>query len=139
MSSCSSPSRSSGRPSPRGSSRCAPVAARGSGQFGTTRRTRRGSMALVEAAAAQPRRFEDTTDWINRINPEWQFHPPVDLHGTAEPSVVEAASGHTFVVTLRVGPDLTIPAGTHLTMEVPACWDTHLGNTFRRGIVNVGN
>ncbi|MGH2369235.1 MAG: hypothetical protein ACRDI2_13650, partial [Chloroflexota bacterium] len=87
----------------------------------------------------RPRRFQDTTEWLNRINPGWQLRPPVDLHGAVEPGMVEAASGHTFVVTLRVGPDLVILAGAHLTMEVPATWDVHLGNTFRRAIRTVGN
>jgi hypothetical protein len=83
--------------------------------------------------------YDEVRDWMTRTQREWQFLPPVDLHGSVEPSVVEAASGHTFVVTLRLGPDLTIPAGGHLTMELPATWDTHLGNTFRRGVRNVGN
>jgi len=87
----------------------------------------------------EPRIFEDTTTWIRKINREWQFRPPADIHGSVYPGVVEAASGHTFIVTLKVGSELTIPAGGHITMEVPATWDTHLGNCFRRGIRNVGN
>jgi len=87
----------------------------------------------------EPRIFENDGDWIKRINREWQFHPAVDLHGSVEPEVVEAASGHTFTVTLKVGPELTIPTGGHITMEVPATWDTYLGNCFRRALQTVGN
>ena len=87
----------------------------------------------------EPRIFENTGEWISKINREWQFRPPVDLHGSVEPDVVEAASGHTFIVTLRVGPELAIPTGGHITMEVPATWDAYLGNCFRRGVQTVGN
>lgn len=83
--------------------------------------------------------YEKVRDWMTHTQRAWQFLPPADLHGAVEPDVVEAASGHTFTVSLRLGPGLRIPAGGHLTMEVPATWDTHLGNTFRRGIRNVGN
>jgi hypothetical protein len=85
-----------------------------------------------------PRRFENTTDWLNTINPGWQHRPPADLHGSVSPSEVEAASGHTFTVTLRLGPELTLPAGAHLTLEIPCTWDCHLGNTFRRGVKTLG-
>ena len=87
----------------------------------------------------KPRIFEDTTTWMKKISREWQFRPPVDIHGSVHPGVVEAASGHTFVVTLKVGSELTIPTGGHITMEVPATWDILLGNCFRRGIRTVGN
>lgn len=83
--------------------------------------------------------FENTGDWMKKISRQWQFQPPADLHGSIEPGVVEAASGHTFVVTLKVGPKLIIPIGGHITMEVPATWDAYLGNCFRRGIQTVGN
>ena len=95
--------------------------------------------APVENAKLSPRTFPDTTVWLRPINSDWQALPPVDLHGSVEPNVVEASSGHTFVVTLRVGPELIIPTGAHITMELPASWDTHLGNTFRRQIRNLGN
>ncbi len=87
----------------------------------------------------KPHIFENTGEWMRKINREWQFRPPVDLHGVIKPDVVEAASGHTFVVTLTVGTKLTIPTGGHITMEVPATWDAYLGNCFRRGIQTVGN
>ena len=87
----------------------------------------------------KPHIFENDGDWIKKINREWQFRPAVDLHGSVEPGIVEAASGHTFTVTLKVGPELTIPTGGHITMEVPATWETHLGNCFRRALKTVGN
>ena len=87
----------------------------------------------------KPHIFQDTGEWIRKINREWQFRPPIDLHCSIKPDVVEAASGHTFVVTLKVGSELAIPTGGHITMEIPATWDTYLGNCFRRGIQTVGN
>jgi hypothetical protein len=87
----------------------------------------------------KPRTFENTDVWIRRTNREWQFRLPVDLYGAVDPPVVEAASGHTLVVRLSVGPDLTIPAGAHITLEVPATWEAHLGNCFRRAVRTVGN
>jgi len=87
----------------------------------------------------RPRHFEDTDIWIRRINREWQFRDPVDLHGSVEPAVVEAASGHTLTVTLKVGAELNIPEGGHITMEVPATWEAHLGSCFRRAVRTVGN
>ncbi|MDP6041390.1 MAG: DUF3604 domain-containing protein [Candidatus Latescibacteria bacterium] len=86
-----------------------------------------------------PRIFEDTHDWFKRINREFQFREPVDLVCKMTPEVVEAASGHTFMMTCVVGEDLVIPAGAHITFEVRESWDTHLGNCFRRGIRTVGN
>ena len=85
-----------------------------------------------------PRTWENTSDWW-RINHAWHFRPPVDLHGLVAPDAVEAGSGHTFVITLRVGPDLTIPAGAHITLEVPSTWECHLGNPYVRGLRTVGN
>ncbi len=87
----------------------------------------------------EPHIFEETGRWIRKINREWQFRPPVDLHGSVSPDVVEAASGHTFIITFKAGPELTIPTGGHITMEVPATWDAYLANCFRRGIQTVGN
>ena len=86
-----------------------------------------------------PRIFEDTHDWFKRINREFQFREPVDLVCKMTPEIVEAASGHTFMMTCVVGEDLVIPAGAHITFEVRESWDTHLGNCFRRGIRTVGN
>jgi hypothetical protein len=77
-------------------------------------------------------------EWF-RINREWQARPPVDLRGSVSPAVVEAASGHTFVVTLQLGHELTIPTGAHVTLEIQATWDAYLGNTYRRGVHTVGN
>lgn len=90
-------------------------------------------------APLKPYVFEDTTEWMKKISREWQFRPAADLHGAVDPPIVEAASGHTLVVTLKVGPELTIPTGGHITMEVPATWEAHLGNCFRRAIRTVGN
>ena len=95
-------------------------------------------MAESLERTASPRTFDNTSDWF-RINNAWQFRPPMDLHGTVDPGTVEAASGHTFVITLRVGPDLVIPTGAHLTMEVPTTWEMHLGNGFRRAVKTVGS
>jgi hypothetical protein len=52
---------------------------------------------------------------------------------------VEAASGHTFTVSLTCGPGLTLPTGAHVTLEIPETWDAHLGNCYRRGIHTVGS
>ena len=90
-------------------------------------------------ATIQPHTFDDTTVWMSQTSREWQFREPVDLHGSIEPDVIEAASGQTFVVTLKAGPKLTIPTGAHITMEVPATWDAYLANCFRRQIKTVGN
>ncbi len=87
----------------------------------------------------KPYTIEDTTAWLKKTNQAWQFLPPVDLHGSVDPPVVEAASGHTLTVTLTLGPDLTVPTGAHITMEVPATWEAHLGNCYRRQIRTVGN
>ena len=87
----------------------------------------------------QLRVFEDTTDWHRTITRQWGARPTVDLHGSIDPPVVEAASGHTLVVKLIVGPELTLPRGAHLTLEVRATWEAHLGNCFRRGVRTVGN
>ena len=94
---------------------------------------------MTEETLPTPRSFARTDDWIKRTNRTWQFRPPVDLHGEVSPSVVEAASGHTFVVDLRAGPALRLVRGAHITMEVPATWDLHLGNCFRRGVHTVGS
>ena len=55
------------------------------------------------------------------------------------PNEVEAASGHTFVATLTLGPDLTLPTGAHITLEVPSTWECHLGNPYPRGLKTVGS
>ena len=93
----------------------------------------------MASQALEPRIFEDTHDWFRRINREWQFRPPVDLTCTANPAEVEAASGHSFTFTCTLGPDLSLPAGAHITLEVRDTWDTHLGNCFRKGVRTVGN
>jgi len=87
----------------------------------------------------KPHIFEECRDWMGRLSRAWQFKPPVDLHCSVEPAVVQAASGHTFVVTMKVGPKLTIPTGGHITMSIPHTWQAHLGNCFRRAIKTVGN
>jgi len=87
----------------------------------------------------EPREFEDTTVWLKRINREWQMRPPVDLYGSISPNSVEAASGHRFLMRLRVGERLSIPPGAHITFEVPATWEMHLGNCFRRAVRTVGS
>lgn len=86
----------------------------------------------------QPRLFYNTSEWFP-INRSWQFAPPADIHGEITPNEVEAASGHTFVATLTLGPGLTLPAGAHVTMEVPSTWECHLGNPYPRGLKTVGN
>ena len=87
----------------------------------------------------KPHVFEQTQVWMGTLSRAWQSEPPADLHCSVEPNVVRAASGHTYVVTMTVGPALTIPTGGHVTMEVPHTWQAHLGNCFRRGIKTVGN
>jgi hypothetical protein len=76
-------------------------------------------------------------DWYDQSR-AWQFRPPADLHGSVSPDTAEAASGHTFTVTLKCGASLTLEAGAHITLEVPETWDAHLGNCYRRGIKTVG-
>ena len=90
-------------------------------------------------SSLDPYVFDHTNSWMKQVNREWQFRPPVDLRGVADPEVVEAASGHTFTFTLTLGPALTIPAGAHITLEVQTTWEAHLGNCFRRGVRTVGN
>ena len=84
--------------------------------------------------------LEFGTVWrhITRMHRKAQHEEPLDLRCAVKPDVVEAASGHTFVVTLTCGPELTIPQGARLFLEVPASWEAHLGNTFRRGVHSVG-
>ena len=86
----------------------------------------------------QPRLFDNTSDWFP-INRSWQFEPSADIHGAMTPFEVEAASGHTFVATLTLGPGLTLPTGAHVTMEVPSTWECHLGNPYPRGLKTVGS
>lgn len=85
-----------------------------------------------------PRLFDNTSDWFP-INRSWQFEPLADIHGAMTPNEVEAASGHTFVATLTLGPELTLSPGAHVTMEVPSTWECHLGNPYPRGLKTVGN
>ena len=87
----------------------------------------------------EPRSFDNTSEWYKSISRQWQFREPVDLACAIEPNIVQAASGHTFVITCLVGPELTLPAGAHITLEIRATWDAYLGNCFRRGIRTVGN
>ncbi|NOZ23158.1 MAG: CehA/McbA family metallohydrolase [Planctomycetes bacterium] len=87
----------------------------------------------------KPHVFEDTHIWMRQVSQGWQFKPPADLCCSVEPGIVQAASGHTFIVTMKLGPDLTIPTGGHITMGVPHTWEAHLGNCFRRAIKTVGN
>jgi hypothetical protein len=94
-------------------------------------------MNAVSAAKPWDTRDGMLREWF-RINRAWQSRPPVDLRGSVSPAVVEAASGHTFVITLQLGPELTIPTGAHVTLEVQATWDAHLGNTYRRGVHTLG-
>lgn len=82
----------------------------------------------------EPRIFDDSSDWIKGITRAWQHLPPVDMRAAITPQEVEAASGHTFVITLTVGPGLVLAAGAHLTVEIPESWDCHLGNCYRRGV-----
>ena len=56
---------------------------------------------------------------IRGITRAWQLLPPVDMEAAITPNEVEAASGHTFVITLTVGAGLLLPAGAHITVEVP--------------------
>ena len=90
-------------------------------------------------ASIEPRIFENTDLWIRRINRDWQFREPADLHCQVTPDVVQAASGHTLTVTFCLGPDLTLSPGAHVTMEVPATWEAHLGNCFRRKVRTVAS
>ena len=85
-----------------------------------------------------PRLFDNTSDWFP-INRSWQFERPADIHGEMSPDQVQAASGHTFVATLTLGPDITLPKGAHVTMEVPSTWEGHLGNPYPRGLKTVGS
>ncbi len=88
-------------------------------------------------AAVQPRTWAKDRDWWDQSR-TWHLRPAADLHGSVSPGVVEAASGHTFVVTLRCGADLALGQGAHVTVEIPESWDTHLANCYRRGIRTVG-
>ncbi len=87
----------------------------------------------------EPRIFDDSSAWIRGITRAWQFLPPVDMRAAIEPNEVEAASGHTFVITLTTGPGLVLPTGAHITVEIPDCWDCHLGNCYRRGVQTLGS
>jgi Protein of unknown function (DUF3604) len=87
----------------------------------------------------KPHIFENTAPWMGELSRGWQFSPPADLHCSVEPDIVQAASGNTFVVTMKVGPNLTIPAGGHITMGVPHTWEAYLGNCFRKTVKTVGN
>ncbi len=95
-------------------------------------------VAPLTPVEPRPRLWESTTDWFT-INREWQHRPPAEVYGSVEPGTVEAASGHTFVVTFRLGPQLTLARGAHVTMEVPSSWEMHLGNGFRRAVRTVGS
>ncbi len=87
----------------------------------------------------EPRIFDDAGTWIRGITRGWQLLPPVDMRGVMSPNEVEAASGHTFVVTLTLGPGLSLATGAHITLEVPESWDCYLGNCFRLGVRTLGN
>ena len=93
----------------------------------------------MSQAGPKPHEFEDPSWWMKSVMREWWPKPAADLHGSIEPNVVQAASGHTLVVKLQLGPKLALPTGAHVTMEVPATWEAHLGNCFRRAIRTVGN
>ena len=93
----------------------------------------------MASSSLKPHHFENTTHWFRGISRQWQFREPVDLTCTIEPSIVHAASGHTFVIACAVGPELALPRGAHITFEIRATWDAYLGNCFRRGIKTVGN
>ena len=56
----------------------------------------------------QPRDFDDSSEWMRGITRTWQFLPPVDMRAAITPDEVEAASGHTFVITLTAGPGLVL-------------------------------
>ena len=110
-----------------------------------SKRTKRGTTTLMSLQTSEntampaARIFEDSSAWIRGITRAWQLLPPVDMEAAITPNEVEAASGHTFVITLTVGAGLVLPAGAHITVEVPECWDCHLGNCFRRGVHTLGN
>ena len=87
----------------------------------------------------EPRIFDDSSDWMRGITRTWQFLPPIDMRAAITPHEVEAASGHTFVITLTAGPGLILAAGAHITVEIPDCWDCHLGNCYRRGVQTLGS
>ncbi|MYB75619.1 MAG: hypothetical protein F4X83_00660, partial [Chloroflexi bacterium] len=70
----------------------------------------------------EPRIFDDSSVWMRGITRAWQFLPPVDMRAAITPNEVEAASGHTFVITLTAGPGLVLSAGAHITVEIPDCW-----------------
>jgi hypothetical protein len=92
---------------------------------------------VAAAPALRPRRWARDRDWFD-ANRAWGDRPPADLHGAVEPGTVEAASGHTFRISLTCGPGLTLTPGAHVTVELPETWDAHLANCYRRGVRTVG-
>ena len=87
----------------------------------------------------EPRIFDDSSAWMRGITRAWQLLPPVDMQAAITPQEVEAASGHTFVIALTLGPGLILTTGAHITLEVPESWDCYLGNCFRQGVRTIGN
>ena len=75
-------------------------------------------MGEIMSQTPRPHHFDNTTYWFRGISRQWQFREPVDLDCQIEPDVVQAASGHTFVITCRLGPELCLPTGAHVTLEV---------------------
>ena len=86
--------------------------------------------------APQPRVWGRDRDWWDQSR-AWHERPVADLRCSVEPAVVEAASGHTFTMTMTCGPELRLGVGAHVTVEIPESWDAHLGNCYRRGIRTV--
>ena len=86
--------------------------------------------------APKPRVWGRDREWWDQSR-VWHERPVADLRCVVDPAVVEAASGHTFMLTMTCGPDLTLGTGAHIAVEIPETWDAHLANCYRRGIRTV--
>lgn len=99
--------------------------------------TSKNDVVRTAAERMRPRTWARDRDWWDQSR-AWHERPVADLRCAVKPGVVEASSGHTFVLTMTCGPELTLRRGSHVTVELPESWDTHLGNCYRRGIHTVG-
>ena len=97
---------------------------------------RRAGAADASSSAPQPRVWARDREWWDQSR-AWHERPEADLRCVVEPGVVEAASGHTFTLTMTCGPELRLGAGAHITVEIPETWDAHLANCYRRGVRTV--